>query len=140
MQLQNPMSAEQSRLRTTLLASLLDAGRRNRSRGAGAIRLFEAGAVYLPVNAARRPREPHHVAALLSGAVRRRHGATRSRRRRLLRRQGVLEGLLDAIRAPWSVDAAPAPEPFLDPGRAAAILVDGHPRGWLARSTLRSRR
>ena len=131
-QLQNPMSAEQSRLRTTLLGSLLDAGRLNRSRGAGAIRLFEAGAVYMPVSAARRPREPHHVAALLSGAVRPatwRHpeppGAD------FFAAKGVLEGLLDAIRAPWSVDAAPAPEPFLHPGRAAAILVEGTTVGWL---------
>ena len=37
------MSAEQSRLRTTLLGSLLDVARRNRARGAGAVRLFEAG-------------------------------------------------------------------------------------------------
>ncbi len=131
-QLQNPMSAEQSRLRTTLLGSLLDAGRLNRSRGAGAIRLFEAGAVYLPVNAARRPREPHHVAALVSGAVRPatwRHPEPPDAD--FFAAKGVLQGLLDAIRAPWSVDAALAPEPFLHPGRAAAILVDGTTVGWL---------
>ncbi|MGP0049308.1 MAG: phenylalanine--tRNA ligase subunit beta [Solirubrobacteraceae bacterium] len=46
--LANPMSSDQSRLRTTLLGSLLDVAKRNRSRGAQAIRLFEAGAVYLP--------------------------------------------------------------------------------------------
>src|ERR1700753_2886333 len=47
-ELENPMSSDQSRLRTTLLGSLLDIGQRNRSRGAAALRLFEAGAVYLP--------------------------------------------------------------------------------------------
>ena len=47
-EIENPMSSEQSRLRTTLLGGLLDVAQRNRARGAGALRLFEAGAVYLP--------------------------------------------------------------------------------------------
>jgi phenylalanyl-tRNA synthetase beta chain len=131
-ELDNPMSAEQSRLRTTLLGSLLDAGRLNRSRGAGAIRLFEAGAVYLPVTGQRRPSEPHHVAALLSGAVRPatwRHPEPPDAD--FFAAKGVLAGLLDAIRAPWSVDATPGPEPFLHPGRAATILVGDTPVGWL---------
>jgi phenylalanyl-tRNA synthetase beta chain len=131
-ELQNPMSAEQSRLRTTLLGSLLDAGRLNRSRGAGAIGLFEAGAVYLPVGGQRRPREPHHVAGLLSGAVRPstwRHPEPPAAD--FFAAKGVLAGLLDAVRVPWRVDAAPAPEPFLHPGRAATILVDGTAVGWL---------
>ena len=93
-ELENPMSADQSRLRTTLLGSLLDVGRRNRSRGAAALRLFEAGAVYLPdgsdsAHPPALPSEPYHVAALLSGPVR---PATwrrpRARRGGLLRRQG----------------------------------------------------
>ena len=42
------MSLEQSRLRTTLIASLLDVAEHNHARGAATIRLFEAGAVYLP--------------------------------------------------------------------------------------------
>ena len=46
-ELENPMSSEQSRMRTTLLGSLLDIAARNRAHGAGALRLFEAGAVFL---------------------------------------------------------------------------------------------
>src|SRR5258707_3685643 len=52
----NPMSLEQSRLRTTLLSSLLDVARHNRARGASAIRLFEAGRVSLAHGPA--PRAP----------------------------------------------------------------------------------
>ena len=70
-ELENPMSADQSQLRTTLLGSLLEAARRNRSHGASVLRLFEAGAVYLPAGEGELPREPHHVAALLTGRVRR---------------------------------------------------------------------
>ncbi len=46
--LENPISTDVSMLRTTLLGSLLDIARYNRARGAGTLRLFEAGAVYLP--------------------------------------------------------------------------------------------
>ena len=66
-ELANPLSTEQSRLRTTLLGSLLDTARHNRARGAGAVRLFEAGAVYLPQGEGELPREPYHLGALLSG-------------------------------------------------------------------------
>src|SRR6202011_3100349 len=53
--LQNPMSGDQSRLRTTLLGSLLDAARHNRARGVADVRLFESGPVYLPAPGAPLP-------------------------------------------------------------------------------------
>ena len=45
--LSNPLSEDQSAMRTTLLGSLLDVARRNRARGAERIALFESGRVYL---------------------------------------------------------------------------------------------
>ena len=135
-ELENPMSADQSRLRVTLLGSLLDVGRRNRSRGAAAIRLFEQGAVYLPsagdADANARPDEPHHVATLLSGPVR---PATwrdpEPPAADFFTAKGVLAGMLDTVRVAWSLEADPGAEPFLHPGRAARILLDGAPAGWI---------
>jgi phenylalanyl-tRNA synthetase beta chain len=43
---ENPLSEEQSLLRTTLLGSLLDAAARNLARGMSDLRLFEVGAVF----------------------------------------------------------------------------------------------
>jgi phenylalanyl-tRNA synthetase beta chain len=43
----NPMSADQSVLRTTLLGSLLDVAAFNRARGAADLALFESGTIYL---------------------------------------------------------------------------------------------
>jgi phenylalanyl-tRNA synthetase beta chain len=128
------MSADQSRLRTTLLGSLLDVGQRNRSRGAATVALFEAGAVYLPADAgaAALPSEPYHVAALLSGAVR--PGTWRDPEPRaadFFAAKGVLGGMLDTVRVPWSLEADPQAAPFLHPGRAARIVIDGTPAGWL---------
>jgi phenylalanyl-tRNA synthetase beta chain len=133
-ELENPMSGDQSRLRTTLLGSLLDVGQRNRSRGASALALFEAGAVYLPdpEGTRRPPHEPYHVAALLSGPVRPatwRHAEPPVAD--FFAAKGALAGILDAVRAPWSVEAAPDVQPFLHPGRAARILIDGTPAGWI---------
>jgi phenylalanyl-tRNA synthetase beta chain len=135
-QLTNPMSAEQSRLRTTLLGSLLDVAERNRARGATALRLFEAGAVYLPDTAATRPvpatEEPHHVGALLSGPVRPPTWRDADPPAAgFFAVKGVLSGMLDTLRAPWTLEVTDEPEPFLHPGRAARILLDGAPAGWL---------
>jgi phenylalanyl-tRNA synthetase beta chain len=129
--LANPMSAQQAQLRTTLLGSLLDVAARNRAHGAGAVRIFEAGAVYLPDGRdGELPREPHRVAALLSGPVR--PPTWRSPDPPgvdLYAAKGVLAALLDALAADWEVQ--PGARPFLHPGRAAAVLVGGAAVGWV---------
>jgi phenylalanyl-tRNA synthetase beta chain len=131
-ELENPMSSEQARLRMTLLGSLLDVARRNRAQRVDTLRVFEAGAVYLPDPGRRLPREPHHVGALLIGAVR---PATwrgpNPRSADFFAAKGVLEGLLDRLRVPWSVRAPATPRPFLHPGRAATIVVADQDVGWL---------
>ncbi|HEX3976891.1 MAG TPA: phenylalanine--tRNA ligase subunit beta [Solirubrobacteraceae bacterium] len=133
-ELENPMSADQSRLRTTLLGSLLDVGRRNRSRGAAAVRLFEAGAVYLPDpnRPGALPSEPYHVAALVSGPVR---PATWRRPEPgaadFFAAKGVLGAMLDTVHVPWTIEADSQTAPFLHPGRAARIVVGGTPAGWI---------
>ncbi len=132
--LRNPMSTEQSRLRTTLLGSLLEVAQRNRARGAGALALWEAGAVYLPAPAGdpAPPAEPHHVAALLAGPVR--PATWRSPeppRADFFAAKGVLGAMLDAVRVPWEVRAADAPPPFLHPGRSAQVRVGDVQAGWL---------
>jgi phenylalanyl-tRNA synthetase beta chain len=129
-ELANPLSTEQSRLRTTLLGSLLDTARHNRSRGAGALRLFEAGAIYLPQGERELPREPYHLGALLSGDARPatwRDPAPRSAD--FFAIKGVLAGLLDRLRVDWTI--VHVAEPFLHPGRAASILAGGEAVGWI---------
>jgi phenylalanyl-tRNA synthetase beta chain len=129
-ELENPMSAEQSQLRTTLLGSLLDVTHHNLSRGLGPVRLFEAGAVYAPDPESGLAKEPYHAAAVLVGAVR---PATwrdpEPREADFFAAKGVLAGLLDTLRVPWSVRTEP--QPFLHPGRAAAIMVAGEDAGWI---------
>jgi phenylalanyl-tRNA synthetase beta chain len=129
-ELANPLSSDLSLLRTTLLGSLLDVAAHNRARGASTLRLFEAGAVYLPDGGTRLPREPHHVAAILSGAAR--PASWRDNAPPAVdffAAKGVLAGLLDTLRIPWTVTRHS--EPFLHPGRSARIEVGGEAVGWI---------
>jgi phenylalanyl-tRNA synthetase beta chain len=130
LELANPMSGDQSQLRTTLLGSLLDAAALNRARGATEVRLFEAGAVYLPDRDGGLPREPHHLGAVLSGPVQRatwRDPAPRAAD--FYAAKGVVTGLLETLRVPWTIE--PGPEPFLHPGRQALVVLGDEPAGWL---------
>jgi phenylalanyl-tRNA synthetase beta chain len=95
------------------------------------VRLFEAGAVYLPGENAL-PAEPYHVGALLSGAVRPatwRDPAPAAAD--FFAVKGVLAGMLDALRVDWTAEATSEPEPFLHPGRAARITIGGEAAGWI---------
>ena len=132
--LENPMSAEQAELRTTLLGSLLDVARRNRARGAGDLRLFESGAVYLPRGRASRCRdEPTTLGGAADrapcgrrpGASRPRPPPTSSPPRACSRRcSTALRVPLDgALAGPAAV---PAPGP-----RGRASTIGGAPVGWL---------
>lgn len=139
--LRNPMSEDQSVLRTTLLGSLLEVARRNRAHGAADVRRFEAGSIYLDrpragerTAAERRfdplPEERRHLAALLMGALR--DASWREDEppaADFFAVKAVLAALLHAIRVPWRVERAR--EPFLHPGRSARVLVGDAPAGWL---------
>jgi phenylalanyl-tRNA synthetase beta chain len=128
--LDNPMSSEQSLLRTNLLGSLLDIASRNRAHGAARLRLFEAGAVFLPKAPGELPDEPYDLAALLSGPVRpptwREPDPPRAD---FFAIKGVLQGVLDALRVAFEV--RPAKASFVYPGRAASVWVGDGRLGWL---------
>jgi phenylalanyl-tRNA synthetase beta chain len=127
---ENPMSAEHAQMRTTLLGSLLDVARRNVTHGTPDVAVFETGAVYRPVSGEELPAEPFTVGVLLAGAVRPaswREPAPPAAD--FFAAKGVLAALLSALRVEWSV--IEGSEPFLHPGRAAAVVVAGSPVGWL---------
>ena len=128
--LENPLSIEQSLLRTTLLGSLLDTVAHNRARGAGRLRLFDQGAVFVPDPGGGLPREPYHLAALITGAVRpSTWREPEPPEADFFGAKGVLEALLGSLEAGWYVELGG--EPFLHPGRAADVIVGGERVGWL---------
>jgi phenylalanyl-tRNA synthetase beta chain len=136
--LANPLSEEQSAMRTTLLGSLLDVAARNVARGVESLAIFEAGAVYLATD----PRpgefvgeqpapfaEPFRFGAIAVGTLAPGSWRGDAEQADFFALKGVAEAL--AARLGTELDFTPAEEPFLHPGRSAAVSVAGAPLGWL---------
>jgi phenylalanyl-tRNA synthetase beta chain len=140
----NPLSAEHSAMRATLLGGLLEAARHNLARDVERMALFESGRAF----SAERPpagggpaagefagelaapvREPHRLACLAVGPLTAPgwHGSPRPAG--FYELKGVLEALGGQLDVP--VRLAPASEPFLHPGRAAAVEIGARAAGWL---------
>ena len=145
--LANALDSEQSLLRRSGVPALVDAARRNVSRGLVDVALYETSRVFLPIAGetlgtdtvpagavlpdrdtlaaldASLPPQPFHVSALLTG-------------NRVVKQPGVqpepygIADALDVARAvAWAVGVeltvAQTTHPSLHPGRAASLLVDG---------------
>jgi phenylalanyl-tRNA synthetase beta chain len=136
--LSNPLSEDQSVMRTTVLGSLLDAARANLARDADRVALFECGRVYLPVDPPAdefpgdRPApfaEPHRIACLAVGPLVPAAWRGGGEPADFFAVKGVLEALAAALGAPLSFEADG--EPFLHPGRAARVSIADTAAGWI---------
>lgn len=108
--LRNPMSADQTHLRVSLLPGLLASLAHNQSVGEGDGRLFETGRVYAASADARLPAAESWVLALAAAMEPR-----------------ALRGVLEAVLGPLGLAMAPAegPVPGLEEGTALALTVSG---------------
>jgi phenylalanyl-tRNA synthetase beta chain len=125
----NPLSEDQSVMRTTLLPGLLEAARYNLDRDVTGVLLFESGRVFFSNGAERLPDERLHLGLLLAGASEPATWRSSERRPDFFTVKGLLVGLLDSLRVEWRL--AGGGPPFLHPGRAAEILIGGHEAGWM---------
>lgn len=139
----NPLSEEQSVMRTTLLISLLEAASRNLARGIESIRIFESGRVYLPSGEmgegllggdfpGERPpplREPQMISALATGEFREGSWDSPAVAAGFFPMKGVLEHLAGDLGV--SISVVPGIEPFLHPGRSGRVEVAGTDVGWI---------
>jgi len=154
--LSNPLSEDQSVMRTTVLGSLLDVTQRNLAHGADAVALFESGRVYLPTDSGAKLQkgmpdvqnvgfdvlaghfpgersapdcEPHRIGCLAVGPLTARSWRGGGEPADFFSFKGVLEALAGQIGADLSFESTE--EPFLHPGRAARISTAGAGAGWL---------
>jgi phenylalanyl-tRNA synthetase beta chain len=134
--LANPLSEDQSAMRTTLLGSLLDVAARNLARGAGSLALFESARVYLregtPEFAGDRAApfaEPHRFAGIAVGPLVPRSWRGGGEPADFFAVKGVLEAL--AAQLGVELGFAPVEQPFLHPGRSAAVSAGEAEAGWL---------
>jgi phenylalanyl-tRNA synthetase beta chain len=137
--LQNPLSEDQSRMRPLLLPGLLDAARHNAAHGRPAVALFESAHVYRwsrPLDEAPEGSpggmtpadERHHLAVLQTQAL---PGGWRSEPHvaDFFSARAVLEAVLEVAQVDWR--AQPEPQPFLHPGRCAAVMAGERNVGWV---------
>lgn len=152
--LSNPLSEDQSVMRTTLLGSLLDIAQSNLARSADRVALFESGRVYLPTAASpQKPvfnrgnggfdvllgefvgeraapdYEPHRIGSLAVGPLVAKSWRGGGEPADFFALKGVLEALAGQLGAPLSFE--PVEEPFLHPGRCAGVSAGGDPAGWI---------
>jgi phenylalanyl-tRNA synthetase beta chain len=123
-EVENPLRAEESILRPTLMPGLLRAAAFNVAHGEPDVALFETGTVFAaPEAGARLPHEEFHIAAVRTHAVRRvPHEADRPVD--VFDAIAAFEALIQELRiASWTLE--PASIAGFQPGRAARILADG---------------
>ncbi len=139
----NPLSEDQSVMRTTLVGSLLAAAKHNLSRDAESVALFESGRVYLDLGATEGGSlagdfpgeipppfvEPHRLGCLAVGSLAPKSWRGGGEGADFFALKGVLEGLASRLGVEFSFE--PASEPFLHPGRAAKVRVGESEAGWL---------
>ncbi len=133
----NPLSEDQSAMRTTLLGSLLDVARGNLARGADRVALFESGRIYLAGASASRFAgereepfdEPHRIGALAVGPMIPKSWRGGGEAADFFALKATLEALAGQLGT--ELGFAPGDEPFLHPGRSARAKADGKPAGWI---------
>ena len=121
-QVANPMSKEQERLRTSLRGSILEVVARNRPREQSPVRVFELSRVYEP-RGDDLPEERETLCAILCGSgesLSWRHGEPRID---FYEAKGLVE--LALAKSGIVARYVPGTDPGLFPGRQADVLVDG---------------
>ncbi len=128
--LKNPMSLDQAVMRTSLLPNLLGAVARNASFGEHDCALFEVGSVFLA-----RPRDPslgrdagladeqHMVVGVLAGKRPAQLAATTAWD--VFDAKGFAERVIEAVSYAPVVSRATATVPYLHPGVAGELVVNG---------------
>jgi phenylalanyl-tRNA synthetase beta chain len=127
--LRNPMTVEQSVMRTSLLPNLLAAVSRNLKYDVNDVWIFEVGSVFLPRDGSQLPDEPARVAGIVCGhrpgwlapgAVADFYDAKGAVERVVAELAGDAPGWLAGLRFEPARDV-----PYLHPGMAARLFSDG---------------
>lgn len=129
----NPMNAEQSVMRQSIIPGLLRSIAYNQSRGVKNIQLYETGAVFFAHDGAKKPKEKMRLAGVMAGAMNDEGWNVQVRPFDFFDGKGVLENLARELALPKvRVKALSAEEaPHLQPGRAAEWYAGGTRLGWL---------
>ncbi len=129
----NPLNADQSVMRQSIVPGLLRSVAYNQSRGVKNVQLYEAGAVFFAAEGRKQPKERRRLAGVLAGAMGDTGWNAAPAPFDFFDGKGVVESLARGLALPklrfkpLSAEEAP----HLQPGRAAAVLSGGAELGWV---------
>ena len=129
----NPLVAEQTEMRRSLLPGLLQSVAYNNAHGTANVHLYEMGALFCGRENASLPKERRSLAGVLSGAWADVTWNQKFAPLRFFDGKGVVEELLAQLRVE-KVRFRPAEGDgyaFLQPGRGAEVLAGGTVLGWV---------
>lgn len=129
----NPMNAEQSCMRRTIVPGLLRSVAYNQSRGVSNIQLYEIGTVFSAREGAAQPKERRKLSGVLAGAMGPVAWNNAPAAFDFFDGKGVLESIARELAlSKVRFKALSAEEaPHLQPGRAAQMLSGGDVVGWV---------
>ncbi|MBR5259204.1 MAG: phenylalanine--tRNA ligase subunit beta, partial [Eggerthellaceae bacterium] len=132
-ELMNPLNADQSVMRQSIIPGLLRSVAYNQSRGVKNVQLYEMGMVFSTAEGRKKPKERRKVAAVMAGAMNDVAWNQASVPFDFFDGKGVLESLARELALPkLRFKALSAEEaPHLQPGRAAEMLAGGTVIGWV---------
>jgi phenylalanyl-tRNA synthetase beta chain len=122
-QVLNPLTEDQSVMRTTLLPGLLEVAARNTSFRTLDLQLFEMGRVYRPIVGRELPDEPVYVAGVLSGARNPQSWCSDSAQLDFYDAKGILENIIKQLGIKNVAYESRQPESFYHPGKSCTLFV-----------------
>ena len=121
----NPLSTEQSVMRTSLIPGLLASVKTNFSYGERSLKIFEVGKVFISQGAEKLPVEKRFLTALVTGLYEHKSWYGGERFADFYDIKGVAEGLLKAFGLDNFFFRADETTPWYRPGACSSIYVEG---------------
>lgn len=132
-ELMNPLVAEQTEMRRSLIPGLLQSVEFNITHSTANVQLYEIGTLFFGRENASAPKEREAVAGVMSGAMSDVTWNYKPMPLRFFDGKGVVEELLEQLRIPKVRfrEATGDAYAFLQPGRCAEVLSSGTVLGWV---------
>ena len=129
----NPLLADQSEMRRSILPGLLRSVAYNLDHGVPNVALYEQGRVFFGHERRTLPDEPRYVCGVLAGAWGEDGWNEKRHKLDFFDAKGVVECLLQTLRITKVrfKPASPEQYPWLQPGRAAEVFAAGELLGWV---------
>lgn len=129
----NPLNADQSVMRQSIVPGLLRSVAYNQSRGVKNVQLYETGKVFFAREGKQKPKERMRIAGVLAGSMHDAGWNTASVDFDFFDGKGVVESIARELALPKLRFKAVSPDQatHLQPGRAAEVLSGGTVLGWV---------